>query len=150
MKDRDLTEINREVRAKEKLAKNPTPVLTEEFAGRVNVVVGEMPDSMQLATLFAPWDKKISDLANNENIQYEEPPLVWEDFMESIGSQEYIQLKKLARAVYGRYLKCRTLGDIRNLSLDEQWRYYRIGERGLSFTTLAFKKQENQELTLGL
>lgn len=135
--------------ARAELSKTSKIVLSEEFAKRVNALAGAMPDSEELATLFAPWDSMVSHIANKEKRQYQLPTSEWVDLMENIEHQEYVQLKRLVRHAYTSH-DLRTVGDFRDFTSGGTRYSWRIGPRGRAFGFLAFKKSEAETLPLGL
>lgn len=129
--------------AKEALSKKSEIVLSEEFAQRVNSLAGVLPNSTELATLFAPWDGQVASKAVREGRKYSAPSLEWTNFMETLvdkeGKKEFIHLKKLVRTAYS-FFNIRTLGQFRDFTSDTDRITQRIGERGRAFGYLAFRK----------
>ncbi len=137
--------------ARRELVKTPKIVLSEDFAKRVNILTGFLSREYELASLFAPWDAGIGVVAAREGRIFQDPPAGWQEFMESISHQEYVQLRRLARVAYRRY-GCRTLEDMRELGSGAK-RGYGIGQQGRAFAVLAFQSknpQEASDITLGL
>lgn len=128
-------------KAKETLSRRSEIVLSEDFAQRVNAVIGCLPDEVKLATLFANWDKRIAWSAERNGEEYLSPNLEWKDFMENITIKESTYLRKLARTAYQSF-DLRTLGDIRDFTSFGPVHTYRIGPRGRAFTYLAFRKSD--------
>jgi hypothetical protein len=129
--------------ARAELNKNPRVVLTPEFAEKVNKVAGQLSNETRIATLFAPWDERIANLAIKNRDSYESPSADWVDFMQSINTSERIQILRLGRNLY-RHHNCRTLGDLRDFS-SRTSPGGGMGPQGMAFITIAYGKNEPKE-----
>lgn len=154
MVERNVTQAS--IEARKTLGKESKPVLTEEFASRVNALIGKMPDETHMATLFAPWSPYIMYLYKEEKDSAAAPDQEWVDFMSSLSLHEEIQFRRLTNTAYSRF-NIRTLGQMRNFTTQHVKYPWKIGARGRAFAALAFQKipdvkdtQEAENLILGL
>jgi hypothetical protein len=126
------------IEAKRQLDKEAQVILTAQFAERVNVLIGKMPDNQHFASLAIPWGGHF----NPEDYKLRTAPTQeWKDFMESISEQEKIQLCKNIYIINNAFNRQISLGIVR------QWakkgaNAFRLGPRGSSFATLAYQKIE--------
>ena len=121
-------------RALEHLGRQSRVILSGEFAERVNILVGSLPDDYRIISLAGNWAPRYPDEFQKGPIN---PPEGYESFLGSLDPQEYMQLCRLwYRAIY---VAGSTLGDVREWA-GKTILPHMIGPRGKNFLFIASRK----------
>ena len=137
-------------RASELLSRGHT--LNAEFAGILNPVLGSLPDSYPIASLFKIFRRSHYAREALGIKDAPKPPEEWYNIMTAQDDQRQIQMGLLLERI--TELGLRTVGGIRATFVKPDWRLRPVGPSvGQPFAFLAFKKLDPQvpeNLTLGL